>query len=111
MCARPHLTRIVTVSKAAKEPSFSLEEAVTMAAVSFEAYLQPTQGTGHRDVALNGTTTQYLSREFVTSAFSGLVEVTVKRARNLTASDVCARLPHAPPLATTAVTDTDTCVF
>jgi hypothetical protein len=110
ICTRPHLARIMTASTAAKEPCFSVEESVTMAALSFEAYLQPRQGTGYLDVALNGTTTQYLSQEFVRSTFSALVEVTVKSAHNLTASDVCPHL-DMPPLTASAVNDTGTYVF
>ena len=59
-----------------------------MAAVSFEAYLEPTQGVGYRDTAVSGVTTQYLSKDFVLSSFCALVEVTVKAGTDLTASDV-----------------------
>lgn len=59
-----------------------------LAAASFEAYLEPASATGLADTAVNGTTTRYVDRGFVRETHAGVLKVTAKSARDLTAADV-----------------------
>jgi hypothetical protein len=66
---------------------FDLGTAVAMAAAAFEAYLEPA-GAALKDASSNGTLTTYTSRDFLLSAFDGVLEVTVERATGLKAVNV-----------------------
>ena len=72
-----------------------------LAAAAFEAYLEPTTATGLTDVAINGTETHYVDRDFVQDIFVGVLKVTARSARNLRAADVRSSLQmlysNSPP--------------
>lgn len=66
---------------------FDLPLAVVLAGCAFEAYLEPQGGEGFQQRTVGGPAITYTDKSFLTDIYSGVLEVTVKRASNLRPAD------------------------